>query len=118
LLISNNIYFACTSASQFNPLKPWRQRRYQCRRPRQILTKLTLNLYNGLDASAGSYLIACLIAYAKVFRLLRLTKATVKKTNVAHSLIMNDDLPLPIRCRAICILGCSNGGGFVKQGKL
>lgn len=32
---------------------------------------------------------------------------------IAHSLIKNADLPLIIRCRALCVLGCSDEGDYV-----
>lgn len=35
----------------------------------------------------------------------------------AHSLIAHDDLPLLIRCRALCILGCSDEGDFIRYAK-
>jgi hypothetical protein len=34
--------------------------------------------------------------------------------DIAHSLIVHVNLPLLIRCRALCILGCSNEGDFVR----
>jgi hypothetical protein len=33
---------------------------------------------------------------------------------IAHDLIQHADLPLLIRCRALCILGCSNKGDYVR----
>ena len=38
--------------------------------------------------------------------------------DVVNRLIVNDDVPLLIRCRALCILGCSNEGNCVRYGKL
>jgi hypothetical protein len=39
------------------------------------------------------------------------SRADAERT--AHSLIQYADLPLLIRCRALCILGCSNKGNYV-----
>jgi hypothetical protein len=40
-------------------------------------------------------------------------KSTREAESIAHSLIKNDDLPLLIRCRALCILGCSDRGDYL-----
>lgn len=40
-------------------------------------------------------------------------ESTRKAKSIAHSLIENDDLPLLIRCRALCILGCSDWGDYL-----
>jgi hypothetical protein len=39
--------------------------------------------------------------------------STREAENIAHSLIKNDDLPILIRCRALCILGCSDQGDYL-----
>lgn len=39
------------------------------------------------------------------------SRADAERT--AHSLVQHADLPLLIRCRALCILGCSNEGDYV-----
>ena len=35
------------------------------------------------------------------------------KLSIAHDLIKYPDLPLIIRCRALCVLGCSDEGDYV-----
>jgi hypothetical protein len=39
--------------------------------------------------------------------------STREAESIAHILIKNDDLPILIRCRALCILGCSDQGGYL-----
>jgi hypothetical protein len=40
-------------------------------------------------------------------------ESTREAESIAHILIKNDDLPLLIRCRALCILGCSDQGNYL-----
>jgi hypothetical protein len=40
-------------------------------------------------------------------------ESTREAESIAHSLIKNDDLPLHICCRALCILGCSDRGDYL-----
>jgi hypothetical protein len=40
-------------------------------------------------------------------------ESTREAESIAHSLIKNDDLPLLICCRALCILGCSDRGDYL-----
>jgi hypothetical protein len=40
-------------------------------------------------------------------------ESTREAESIAHSLIKNDDLPLLIRCRALCIFGCSDQGDYL-----